>query len=197
MASWTTSDIPPQTGRTAVVTGTGGIGFHIATALARAGANVIVAGRNGAKGAAAVEQIRRSAPRAQVRFGQADLASLASIDAFADALCRSYGVDTPEDPFPIYRGEGGPAVIASTFTLYDYSFRPDDIAREQAVAWAAEAWSRAFDRVPPLSRDKLRELGHADWVCRPLPAGLDWRPEMDFAKGFAATAAWYGQAGWL
>lgn len=91
MASWTTSDIPPQTGRTAVVTGTGGIGFHIATALARAGANVIVAGRNGAKGAAAVEQIRRSAPRAQVRFGQVDLASLASIDAFADTLCRSHG----------------------------------------------------------------------------------------------------------
>ena len=91
MANWTASDIPPQTGRTAVITGTGGIGFQTALALARAGASVIVAGRNAAKGAVAVEQIRREVPAANVRFGAVDLASLESIETFADTLRRSHG----------------------------------------------------------------------------------------------------------
>lgn len=64
------------------------------------------------------------------------------------------------------------------------------------AALAAEAWGRVAERPPPLSRDKLRELGHVDWVCGP-PAGLDWRPATDFAAGYAATAAWYARAGWL
>ena len=61
------------------------------------------------------------------------------------ALCRSYGVDTPEDPFPIYKGEGGPAVVASAFTLYDYSFRPEGVSREDAIDWAADEGLRATD----------------------------------------------------
>lgn len=91
MAGWTTSDIPSQLGRTVLVTGTGGIGFHVAMAMARAGATVIVAGRNAAKGAAAVEQISRSLPRARVRFGAVDLANLDSIETFADTVLRSHG----------------------------------------------------------------------------------------------------------
>ena len=91
MPSWTTSDIPSQIGRTAIVTGTGGIGFHVSLALARAGAHVIVAGRNAAKGAAAVDQIRHAAPRANVRFGSVDLASLESVEAFSDNVRRSLG----------------------------------------------------------------------------------------------------------
>ncbi len=55
------------------------------------------------------------------------------------ALCRGYGVVTPEDPYPVWDGEGGPSVIAPLFLLYDYSFRPSWVAREQAVAWAAES----------------------------------------------------------
>lgn len=39
-------------------------------------------------------------------------------------LCRGLGVVTPEDPYPVWEGEGGPAVIAPLFLLYDYSFRP-------------------------------------------------------------------------
>jgi 3',5'-cyclic AMP phosphodiesterase CpdA len=37
-------------------------------------------------------------------------------------LCRRIGVLTPEDPFPRWKGRGGPAVIAPLFLLYDYSF---------------------------------------------------------------------------
>lgn len=84
--SWTTSNIPPQQGRLAVVTGTGGLGFECALALARAGGEVILAGRNPAKGAQAVAQIQAAAPGAAIRFETLDLADLASVAAFAARL---------------------------------------------------------------------------------------------------------------
>jgi Calcineurin-like phosphoesterase len=36
--------------------------------------------------------------------------------------CRGLGIVTPEDAYPVWTGAGGPVVIASLFTLYDYSF---------------------------------------------------------------------------
>lgn len=86
MTQWTTSDIPNQRGRTAVVTGPGGLGFEDALALARAGANVILAGRNPAKGEAAATAIRDAVPSAAVRFEFIDLSNLAAVNAFADRL---------------------------------------------------------------------------------------------------------------
>jgi len=86
MAHWTASDIPSQKGRAAVVTGTGGLGFHDALELSRAGMQVIIAGRNRQKGAAAVEAIRSNVPKADVSFEPVDLASLETIEAFAARL---------------------------------------------------------------------------------------------------------------
>jgi 3',5'-cyclic AMP phosphodiesterase CpdA len=60
-------------------------------------------------------------------------------------LCRTYGVLTPEDPFVVWPGDGPRTAIVPTFTLYDYSFRPDDVRSEHAVAWAAEAGVRCAD----------------------------------------------------
>lgn len=54
-------------------------------------------------------------------------------------LCRQFGVITPEDPFPIWRGEGGPCVLAPLFLLYDYTFRPDHVPAHRAVDWAMES----------------------------------------------------------
>ncbi len=90
MNKWTASDIPSQSGRLAVVTGTGGLGYEDALALARAGAEVIVAGRNPQKGTEAVARIRGEVPSAKVRFEALDLASLASVAAFAARLRRSH-----------------------------------------------------------------------------------------------------------
>lgn len=90
MNKWTASDIPSQSGRLAVVTGTGGLGYEDALALARAGGEVIVAGRNPQKGAEAVAKIRSEAPSAKVRFEALDLASLASVAAFAARLRLSH-----------------------------------------------------------------------------------------------------------
>lgn len=86
MARWTASDIPSQAGRSAVVTGTGGLGFETALALARAGAEVVIAGRNPDKGAAAVGTIRAIAPTAEVRFEPLDLANLDTVADFGARL---------------------------------------------------------------------------------------------------------------
>jgi len=88
---WTAANIPPQSGRLAVVTGVGGLGFQDALALARAGAQVVLAGRNGQRGADAVAQIEAQVPSATTRFEPLDLADLKSIADFADRL--SAGAD--------------------------------------------------------------------------------------------------------
>jgi predicted phosphodiesterase len=54
-------------------------------------------------------------------------------------VCRELGVLTPEDPFPIWPGEGPPTVIAPCFLLYDYSWAPDGYGPDAAVAWARDA----------------------------------------------------------
>jgi 3',5'-cyclic AMP phosphodiesterase CpdA len=53
-------------------------------------------------------------------------------------VCREHGVLTPEDPWVVWPGEGGPHLIALVFTLYDYTFRPPYVPREDVIAWAAE-----------------------------------------------------------
>ena len=95
MSNWSTKDIPDQRGRSAVVTGaTGGIGYETALELARAGAEVILAGRDAAKGAAAETGIRAAHPAANVRFELLDLASLALVAAFAEKLgAERSGID--------------------------------------------------------------------------------------------------------
>ncbi|MDR6984252.1 NAD(P)-dependent dehydrogenase (short-subunit alcohol dehydrogenase family) [Rheinheimera pacifica] len=86
MVTWTTSHIPPQHGRTAVVTGAGGLGFQSALGLASAGANVIIAGRNSDKGQAAVNRIRQIYPSAKVYFEVLDLTDLSSVEGFSKRL---------------------------------------------------------------------------------------------------------------
>ncbi|MCW5712988.1 MAG: SDR family oxidoreductase [Bauldia sp.] len=89
MPAWSTADIPDQRGRRAIVTGGGsGIGLATARALTAAGAAVTIAARDKAKGAAAVTAIREALPGADIVFERLDLASLASVHAFAAAVRR-------------------------------------------------------------------------------------------------------------
>lgn len=55
------------------------------------------------------------------------------------ALCRDYAVLTPEDPYPLLRLESGTVRLCPLFLLYDYSFRPSEIAFEDAVGWARDS----------------------------------------------------------
>lgn len=54
------------------------------------------------------------------------------------AIAQAHGVLTPEDEWDTWEGIGGSAIIALCFTLYDYSFRPKDVTRENALEWARE-----------------------------------------------------------
>lgn len=54
-------------------------------------------------------------------------------------LCRSLGVTTPEDPYSVWTGAGGPVVLAPLFVLYDYSFRmPGVYSKEESLRRAHE-----------------------------------------------------------
>jgi 3',5'-cyclic AMP phosphodiesterase CpdA len=78
-------------------------------------------------------------------------------------LCRSLGVLTPEDPYPVWRGAGGPVTVAPLFVLYDYSFQPagvsgkaDGLARARASGVVcSDEWLLHPDPYP----------GREDW-CR-------------------------------
>jgi predicted phosphodiesterase len=62
-------------------------------------------------------------------------------------LARSFGIVTPEDPYPVWSGEGEPCVIAPLFLLYDYSFRPADVALDAVVRWAREEQAVCADEM--------------------------------------------------
>jgi len=54
--------------------------------------------------------------------------------------CREIDVITPEDPYPVWDGPGGPVTVAPLFLLYDYTFRPDGaMTKEAGLARAYEA----------------------------------------------------------
>lgn len=103
---WTARDIPDQSGRVAIVTGANsGIGLIAARGLAKAGARVILAVRDAAKGAAAVQSILGAGTKGSAEVWSLDLASLDAVRAFAtqfrdkepalDLLINNAGVMAP------------------------------------------------------------------------------------------------------
>jgi len=91
MADWSTADIPPLKGKTAVITGaTGGLGYETALALAGAGAHVVQTGRNEAKGRHALQTIRSRFPNAEIAYDTIDLANLASVADFVTRYAAAH-----------------------------------------------------------------------------------------------------------
>ena len=84
--AWSTSDMPSQTGRVALVTGSNaGLGLATAKALAAKGAKVLLACRNAAKAEAAADEVRAVAT-GDVEVLSLDLSSLASVAACAKGV---------------------------------------------------------------------------------------------------------------
>jgi len=89
--NWTTTNIPSQVGRRALVTGSNsGIGFETALALARRGAEVILPARTQAKADDAAARILKQVPNAQLCPEILDLAVQASVHAFANRMIERF-----------------------------------------------------------------------------------------------------------
>jgi NAD(P)-dependent dehydrogenase (short-subunit alcohol dehydrogenase family) len=72
------------TGKVAIVTGgCGGVGYETVKALAGAGARIVIAGRDPAKGADAVSRVRAATGNQSIVFDQLDLSSLAVVQTWA------------------------------------------------------------------------------------------------------------------
>lgn len=88
---WREKHLTPLTGRVAVVTGgNSGIGFESARGLLALGAEVVLACRSPERGADAVKRLQSEFPDGHVSVELVDLASFASIDAFAENLRGRY-----------------------------------------------------------------------------------------------------------
>jgi NAD(P)-dependent dehydrogenase (short-subunit alcohol dehydrogenase family) len=99
-------EVPDLTGRIAVITGANsGIGFGLTRRFAQAGAEVLLAVRNRAKGAAAVDRLRAEIPGARLGLRDLDLSRLDSVAALGaeltaegrpiDYLINNAGIMTP------------------------------------------------------------------------------------------------------
>jgi len=89
--SWTATDIPDLTGKTAVVTGgNGGLGLETVRELVRKGAHVVIGARNLEKAAAAESDVKAEIPNASLDVRKLDLSSLASVKEFADGVLADH-----------------------------------------------------------------------------------------------------------
>ncbi|MGA2851133.1 MAG: oxidoreductase [Terracidiphilus sp.] len=88
---FTANDVPSQQGRRVLITGANsGIGFEAALELARKGAEVILPARSIEKANDAIARIRLQVPAAKLTPGILDLASLASVRAFAAFVAEKF-----------------------------------------------------------------------------------------------------------
>jgi NAD(P)-dependent dehydrogenase (short-subunit alcohol dehydrogenase family) len=88
---WTLDDAPNQKGRVFIVTGgNSGIGYETVKGLVKKEATVIMASRNMEKAKKAKETIENEIPSADITIMQLDLASLKSVDDFAEIFKSKY-----------------------------------------------------------------------------------------------------------
>jgi len=122
--------------------------------------------------------------------------------------CRHHGVITPEDEFPVWRGPGGPAVVAPLFTLYDFSVHlpshpgqsDDDIILNDyallhtdpypsVIEWCAARVAYSRERLDALGDLPVVLVDHYPLVAEPL-LNLFHRGLAPWSAT-AATARWH------
>ncbi|MDP9167076.1 MAG: SDR family NAD(P)-dependent oxidoreductase [Actinomycetota bacterium] len=181
---WTAADVPDQTGRVAIVTGSNtGLGYETALVLAARGAHVVLAVRDLDKGKAAAARILGRSPRADVVVQSLDAGSLQSVRAAAEELKSAYpridllinnaGVMYPPkqvttDGFELQFGTNHLGAFALTGLLLE-NLLPVEGSRVVAVASIAHdiqagihfedlQWERSYNRVAAYGQSKLANL---------------------------------------
>ncbi len=211
---WTDKDIPDQSGRLAVITGSNtGLGYDTARLLAANGAKVVMAVRDTAKGEAAASRIRGLTPGAEVTVHKLDLGSLAAVkDAAAemaaaypriDLLIDNAGVmyppkSTTADGFELQFGTNHLGHFALTGILLPNLLTVDG-SRVVVVASVAHnirakiafddlQWEkRRYDRVASYGQSKLANLMFTYALQRRLAATDAKTIAVAAHPGFAAT----------
>jgi NAD(P)-dependent dehydrogenase (short-subunit alcohol dehydrogenase family) len=184
MSNWTTTDIPDQTGRTAVITGANtGLGYETAAALAAKGARVVLAVRNLDKGKDAVSRIEKATPGAQVELQELDLTSLDSVRAAAeqlksnhdaiDLLINNAGVmmtpkETTKDGFELQFGTNHLGHFALTGLLLDHvlavpgsrivTISSLDHRFARGIRFDDLQWDLEYNRIRAYGQSKLANL---------------------------------------
>lgn len=188
--TWSTHDIPDQSGRTAVITGAnGGLGLASAKALADRGAHVVMAARDQSKAATAREEIIGTHPGASVEIVELDLASLASVTEAAhriaddqdriDVLMCNAGVmaipqGTTEDGFDTQFGINVLGHWGLVSHLLPVLVRTPG-ARVVTLSSTAQHTGRAVDPADPHMRnnyDPWRMYGQTKLAMRHFAVGL-------------------------
>ena len=212
--TWTETDVPDESGRVAIVTGSNtGLGYDTARVLAARGAQVVMAVRDTAKGEAAAARIRGITPRADVTVHKLDLGSLDSVRTASAELAAAYpridllinnaGVMYPPkqstaDGFELQFGTNHLGHFALTGLLLKNLLSVDG-SRVVAVASIAHnikakidfadlQWEhRRYDRVAAYGQSKLANLMFAYDLQRRLSAANAKTISVAAHPGVAAT----------
>lgn len=212
--TWTEENVPDQSGRLAIVTGSNtGLGYDNARALAARGAKVVMAVRDTAKGEEAAARIRKLTPGAEVAVHKLDLGSLASVRTAGAELAAAYpridllinnaGVmyppkSTTADGFELQFGTNHLGHFALTGLLLK-NLLPVDSSRVVVVASIAHKikakidfadlqWeSRSYDKVASYGQSKLANLMFAYDLQRRLAAAKAKTIAVAAHPGVAAT----------
>jgi NAD(P)-dependent dehydrogenase (short-subunit alcohol dehydrogenase family) len=212
--TWTEIDVPDESGRLAIVTGSNtGLGYDTARVLAARGAKVVMAVRDTAKGEAAAARIRGITPRADVTVHKLDLGSLDSVRTASAELAAAYpridllinnaGVMYPPkqstaDGFELQFGTNHLGHFALTGLLLKNLLSVDG-SRVVAVASIAHnikakidfadlQWEhRRYDRVAAYGQSKLANLMFAYDLQRRLSAANAKTISVAAHPGVAAT----------
>ena len=212
--TWTDKDVPDQSGRVAIVTGSNtGLGYDNARVLAARGATVVMAVRDTAKGDAAADRIRELTPGAVVVVHKLDLGSLASVRTAGAELAAAYpridllinnaGVmyppkQTTVDGFELQFGTNHLGHFALTGLLLNNLLSVDgsrvvvvsSIAHNirAKIDFADLQWeTRRYDRVASYGQSKLANLMFAYDLQRRLAAAKAETIAVAAHPGVAAT----------
>lgn len=211
MTKWTHDRIPDQTGRVAVVTGANtGIGFETAAALAAKNASVVLACRDRQKADDAIRRIRARTPSARLELIELDLASLASVNRFADAfradhdrldlLINNAGVMIPpfaltEDGFELQFGCNHLGHFALTGRLVDLLGATPGARVVNVASLAHRYGAMDFDNLnAEKGYDKMKAYGRSKLANLLFTFELQRRLERA-GSGLMATAAHPGWTG--
>ena len=211
---WTESNVPDQSGRLAIITGSNtGLGYDTARVLAARGAEVVMAVRDTAKGEAAAARIRQLSPGAHVTVHKLDLGSLASVREAGAELAAAYpridllinnaGVmyppkQTTSDGFELQFGTNHLGHFALTGLLLSNLLRVDGsrVVVVTSIAHNIKAkidfndlqWeSRRYGRVASYGQSKLANLMFAYDLQRRLTAAKAETIAVAAHPGVAAT----------